>query len=134
MKHSNDKSPTLRQIHYLLLVEVLALSSCISGAPTLNDDQEHKLSALTVYPLGQLPTKPYTVMGEVSSADCTGAPMHGRIYGNVDRALDTLKRKAAAMNADSIIDVSCGAVPLLNNCYTAQKCSGKAVAFTSVAN
>jgi hypothetical protein len=25
------------------------------------------------------------------------------VYGNVDRALDTLKRKAGAMNADSII-------------------------------
>jgi hypothetical protein len=119
----------LSSLFSLLPLAVLALSSCVSGAPTLNDDQEHKLTALTVYPVGQLPTKPYNVLGEISAADCSGAPLGGRVYGNADRALETLKRKAAAMNADSIINVSCGAAPLLNNCWSAQKCTGRAISF-----
>jgi hypothetical protein len=109
---------------------VFALSSCVSGAPTLNDDQEHKLSALTVYPVGQLPTKPYNVLATISAADCTGSPMGGRVTGNVDRAMDTLKRKAVAMSADSIVDVSCGTAPMLNNCWAAQKCTGHAISFS----
>jgi hypothetical protein len=56
--------------------------------------------------------------------------MGGRVTGNVDRAMDTLKRKAVAINADSIIDVSCGAAPMLNNCWAAQKCTGRAVSFS----
>lgn len=54
-------------------------------------------------PVGQLPTKPYNVLADISAADCSGAPWGCGVYGNVDRALDTLKRKAGAMNADSII-------------------------------
>ena len=129
--YSNDKVRTLEPIQYLFLLPMLALSSCITGAPTLNDEQEHKLSSLTVYPLGQAPSKPYSEIGTVSAANCTGAPMHGRVYGNVDLALDALKRKAVVLNADSIIDVSCGAVPLLNNCWSAEKCWGKAIAFSN---
>jgi hypothetical protein len=86
----------------LLAIAVLALSSCVTGAPTLNDDQERKLSALTMYSLGQLPAKPYTVLAAISAADCSGPPGGGRVTGNADRAMDTLKRKAVAINADSI--------------------------------
>jgi hypothetical protein len=49
---------------------------------------------------------------------------------NVDRAMDTLKRKAVAINADSIIDVSCGAAPMVNDCWAAQKCTGRAISFS----
>ena len=113
-----------------LPIFVLALTSCVSGAPSLSDDQEHRLSALTVYPSGQLPTKSYNVLAVISAADCSGSPMGGRVTGNVDRAMDTLKRKAAAMNADSIIEVSCAAAPMVNNCWTAQKCTGRAISFS----
>jgi hypothetical protein len=107
------------------------LTACVSGAPDLNDEQEHRLSKLTVYPVGDAPTRPYDVLGDVTAADCTGAPGGGRVYGNVHRALDTLKRKAVAMNADSVIDVSCGAERLLNNCWSAQKCTGRAITFSA---
>lgn len=130
MAQLNQPFGTLRQASYLSPVAILVLSSCVSGAPTLSDNQEHKLSTLTVYPLGQLPAKPYKVLATISSADCSGAPLGGRVYGNVDRAMDTLKRKAVAMNADSIIDVSCGAAPMINNCWAAQKCSGRAISFS----
>jgi hypothetical protein len=128
----NNRLQRMWRITYLLPFTILALSSCVSGAPTLSDDQEHKLSTLTVYPHGQLPNRPYTVLAAaISGVDCSGAPLHGRVYGNVDVAMDTLKRKAVAMNADSIIDVSCGAVPLLNNCWSAQKCTGQAIVYSN---
>lgn len=109
------------------------LSACVSGPPTLTPTQEHKLQTLSLYQTGQLPTGPYVVLGAISAADCSGAPMGGRTSGNVDRAMDTLKRKAAAMNADAVIDVSCGAAPLLNNCWAAQKCTGRAITFPGAA-
>ncbi len=120
----------LRRFLYLMLA-VPTLTACVSGPPDLNDEQERRLSKLTVYPVGQPPSQPYSVLGTVSAADCSGAPLGGRVYGKVDRALDALKRKAAAMSADSVIEVSCGAAPLLNNCRVAQKCTGSAVAFTA---
>ena len=125
-----NRTPSILRISCALPIAVFALSSCVSGAPTLNDDQEHKLSALTVYPLGQLPTKPYNVLATLSAADCSGSPMGGRVTGNVDRAMDTLKRKAVAINADSIIDVSCGTAPMVNDCWAAQKCTGSAISFS----
>jgi hypothetical protein len=125
-----------RRIKYLSSISIfLALSSCISGAPTLNDEQEHKLSTLPVYPLGELPTKPYHVLRAISAADCSGSPMGGRVIGNVNRALDTLKRKAVAINADSIIEVSCGVAPMVvNNCWRAQECTGRAISFSEVSS
>jgi hypothetical protein len=34
-----------------------------------------------------------------------------------------------AMQADAVIEVRCGAAPLLNNCWAAQKCTGQAVKY-----
>lgn len=116
-----------------IVIAASVLSSCVSGAPSLTDDQEHKLSALAVYPLGQASNQPYTVLGALSAADCSGSPMGGRVTGKADRALDTLKRKAVAMNADAIIEVSCGTAPMLNNCWAAQRCTGQAISFSSPA-
>jgi hypothetical protein len=124
----NDARAMLQMLAALGAV-ACALSACISGAPTLTDSQESKLTSLTVYPLGQTVTKPYSVLADLSAADCSGSPMGGRVTGNVDRAMDTLKRKAVAINADSIIDVSCGSAPMVNNCWAAQKCTGRAISF-----
>jgi hypothetical protein len=32
--------------------------------------------------------------------------------------------------ADSIVGVSCGAAPIVNNCWAAQKCTGQAISFS----
>jgi hypothetical protein len=131
MTYSNNRvHPLRRRAGHLLPLAALALASCVSGAPALTEDQEHRLSTLTLYPSGQFPTRPYKELAALTAADCSGAPLGGRVWGNVSRALDTLKRKAAAIDADSIIDVSCGAAPLLNNCWSAQKCTGRAVSFS----
>jgi hypothetical protein len=124
----NDARTMLRMLGALAIV-ACALSACISGAPTLTGNQLSKLTSLTVYPLGQTVTKPYTVLADISAADCSGSPMGGRVTGNVDLAMDTFKRKAVAINADSIIDVSCGTAPMVNNCWAAQKCTGRAISF-----
>jgi hypothetical protein len=125
----NSKAPQVSRIIFFSPIAVLILSSCVSGPPSLSDDQEHKLSSVSTYPLGQTPAQPYTVLGNLSAADCSGSPMGGRVTGRADRALDTLKRKAVAINADSIIEVSCGTAPMVNNCWAAQECTGKAISF-----
>ena len=39
----NERLHSMWRIAYLLPFSIVALSSCVSGAPTLSDDQEHKL-------------------------------------------------------------------------------------------
>ncbi len=113
----------------LLLGLTLIVGGCISGAPRLTPDQQLKLAKITVHKTGENPTKEYTVLEGLSAADCSGAPGGGRVWGNSERAIETLRRKAAAVNADAVVDVSCSPVPLLNNCFAAQRCSGEAVRF-----
>ncbi len=113
-----------------LLAFALLLGGCISGAPRLLPEQELRLEKITVHQDGEpLTTQNYKVMEKLSAADCSGAPGGGRLWGNAERAIDTLKRKAAAVNADAIVNVSCHAIPFLNNCFAAQRCSGEAVQF-----
>jgi hypothetical protein len=44
----------------------------------------------------------YKVVSEVSGADGSGAPAGGRVWGNPEKAIHTLKAKAVALNADAI--------------------------------
>ena len=107
----------------------LIVVGCISGAPRLMPDQQLRLEKITVHETGNNPSQEYTVLEGLSAADCSGAPGGGRVWGNAERAIETLRRKAAAVNADAVVNVSCSAVPFLNNCWAAQKCSGEAVLF-----
>jgi hypothetical protein len=107
----------------------LVLSGCVSGAPTLTLDQYAKLNQISTFKPGDTPPKEYRVLSDVSGADCSGAPAGGRVWGTSENAIRILVMKAAALNADAVINVTCGAVPMLNNCWAAQKCSGTAVAF-----
>ena len=43
-------------------------------------------------------------------------------------AIENLKEKAVALNADAVVNVRCGPAWLLNNCLYDDKCSGDAVA------
>ena len=109
---------------------LLTLGGCISGAPTLTSEQEAKVEKMMVYKVGEKPDREYKVLQDISAADCSGAPGGGRVWGTAEKSIDTLKRKAVEINADAVINTSCGAVPLvLNNCWAAQKCSGEAVVF-----
>ena len=112
-----------------ILAASLILGGCVAGAPRLTSDQELRLEKISVHKIGASPSKEYKVLDEISAADCSGAPAGGRVWGNAEKAMETLRRKAAAMNADAIVNASCGAAPLLNNCWAAQKCSGQAVLF-----
>jgi hypothetical protein len=110
-------------------VFVWVLTACVSGAPELTPEQEQKLSNVSVYPPGEAPTQTFKPMGDVSGADCSGAPAGGRVWGNAEKAVESLKKKAVAAGADAVIDVHCAAAPFLNNCWAAQKCTGQAVRF-----
>ena len=105
----------------------IAVSACVSGAPTLTPVQESQVSRVAIYKVGESPPEKYQTVQTLSAADCSGAPAGGRVWGNAEQAIDTLKRKAVEINADAVVNVSCSSVPMLNNCWAAQKCSGEAV-------
>jgi hypothetical protein len=107
----------------------LCVAACVSGAPDLTPEQDQKASTLGVYRPGDAPNRAFTPVAQVSAADCSGAPAGGRVWGNAEKAIETLKKKAVAMQADAVIEVRCGAAPLLNNCWAAQKCTGQAVKY-----
>ena len=119
----------MKTLTLALLTLTITLISCVSGPPLLTSDQEDRFMKISVHKVGENPGREYTVLEEISGADCSAAPAGGRIWGNAEKAIETLKKKAAAMNADAVINVICGAVPFLNNCWAAQKCSGQAVIF-----
>jgi hypothetical protein len=77
-----------------LLSLCLALCGCVSGAPTLTSDQESRLGKLSVHKVGEPPSKSYETLQEISAADCSGASAGGRVWGNAERAVDGMKRKA----------------------------------------
>ncbi len=108
---------------------ILLLTACISGAPDLTDQQQVKQGNIIVLRQGEILSREYKVISQVSAADCSGAPYGGRVWGEAEKAIETLKAKAAFINADAIINVSCSAVPMLNNCWAAKKCSGEAISF-----
>lgn len=113
-----------------LPVICLIVGACVSGPPDLTVAQQQKAASLPLYPPGVTPSRAYSVLQTITAADCSGAPLGGRVWGNAERAIEALKSKAVAANADAVIDVKCAAAPLLNNCWAAQKCTGQAVAFT----
>lgn len=114
----------------ILILSALSLgvAGCVGNAPRLTAEQQSRVAKMGVYKPDEQHPGEYRVLQSISAADCSGAPAGGRVWGNAERAIDTLKRKAAALEADAVINVRCGAVPLLNNCWAAQKCSGDAVA------
>ena len=110
-----------------IVIVSLGLCGCVSGAPTLTPEQESQASQVAVYKPGDSTPGKYQILDTISAADCSGAPAGGRVWGNAEKAIETLKQKAVAMGADAVINVSCSSAPLLNNCWSAQKCSGEAI-------
>ncbi len=109
----------------LVLASCAALIACISGAPQLTEAQNERVPYVGIYKAGETPGQKYSVIGAVESADCSGSP--GRLHGTDEKALEILQRKTVALGGDAVVDVSCGGVPLLNNCWAARKCTGNAV-------
>jgi len=113
----------------IIFIFLHSLMACVSGAPKLSPEQSIQLESFPVFKMGNPPNKSFDVLSTVSGADCSGAPYGGRVWGDAEKAIDVLKAKAIYENADAVVNVSCGAIPLLNNCWAAQKCSGDAVAY-----
>ena len=93
---------------------VFFVVGCVSGPPELSPEQERHLSTLNVYPPGEVPKQKFEPIGEVSGADCSGAPAGGRVWGNAEKAIETLRKKAVAQGADAVIEVHCAAAPFLS--------------------
>lgn len=112
----------------IILIAFSLLSvSCVSGPPTLTQDQLKRLGIIEIYKEGESPSKKYRKLDDISAADCSGAPAGGRIWGDAEKAIQILKMKAASHDADAIIKTTCGSVPFVNNCWAAKKCDGIAV-------
>ena len=111
----------------ILTLLSINIISCVAGPPTLTPAQWEKLENIKVYKKGEVPSEKYTKLNEISAADCSGAPAGGRVWGNAENAVKTLKMKAVAQNADAVINTDCGSIPFVNNCWAAQKCDGIAV-------
>ena len=114
----------------ILVVLSFSIASCISGAPRLSHEQMEQLQIIEVYKEDESPSKEYTELSAISAANCSGGPKATRLWGSADKSIQILKMKAAAQMADAVIKVSCGSVPLLNNCWAARKCNGIAVKWT----
>ncbi len=112
--------------NHIILVSFLFLNGCISGAPNLTSEQQANLSKIKIHRAGNDPIYEYTTLSDISSADCSG-PGITRLYGDEGKAIDILLAKAASINANAIIKVSCGIAPLVNNCWAAKKCNGLAI-------
>jgi hypothetical protein len=119
----------MKRNYVSIAMAVFALDGCVSGAPRLAPEQEGRLATLAVYQPGQAPNREYKLVREISATDCSGAPLGGRVLGNAEKAIETLKQKAAAVNTDAIVNESCAAIPFVNNCWAAKKCTGQAVQF-----
>ncbi len=116
----------------VVILGASALIGCVSGAPTLTTEQEAQVSAVQVFKAGDPGPTQYQSLGTMSAADCSGAPGGGRVWGEAEKAIATLKEKAVAAGADALIGVSCSAAPFVNNCWSAQKCTGEAVKTASI--
>lgn len=112
---------------WILSLSGFLLAACVSGAPRLTAAQAERLDQIELFKAGQTVDRSYAPVQSISGADCSGAPVGGRVWGDAEKAVETLRKKAAALGADAVLEVSCGAVPLVNNCWAAQKCSGQAV-------
>lgn len=122
---------TLMRIGGLSMILSIGVYGCVSGAPTLTPEQASRASRVAVYKVGDSTPGKYQILDTVSAVDWSAAPAGGRVWGNADGGIDTLKRKAVALGADAVIIVSCSSAPFLNNCWSAQKCSGEAIKIES---
>ena len=112
-----------------MLIVSSIVYGCVSGAPKLTQAQQESLKSVSVFKEEDTLPSEYTVIENISAADCSGAPYGGRIWGKAEKTIETLKKKAVVIGANGIINTSCGVAPLVNNCWAAKKCSGTAVKF-----
>ena len=113
----------------MITCTLFVLVSCVSGAPRLTDDQQVRLANIQLFKAGNEPKQSVKLLGEISGADCSAAPYGGRVWGTSQGAVEVLKAKAAAMNADAVVEITCYSIPFLNNCWVAMKCNGSAAKF-----
>jgi hypothetical protein len=112
---------------YILTASLILLSGCVSGPPPITPAQIDKYyDTLELYKSGDTPPHEFETIAEVNGLSCT-SKYGTRISGEEKGALHIMKVKAASLNADAVINYSCGSSVLLNNCWFPTICSGVAV-------
>jgi uncharacterized protein YbjQ (UPF0145 family) len=112
---------------YILLSTLILLTGCVSGPPAITPAQIDKYyDTLELYKSGDVLPHEFENIAEVDGLSCT-AKYGARITGEEKGALHIMKVKAASLNADAVINYSCGTGMFLNNCWFPTICSGVAV-------
>jgi hypothetical protein len=124
MAFISNRINKLKIVFYSILVVLLC--GCVAGAPKLTDEQSNRVLQIEVFKKEDKPIREFIVLDEISAAICTEFNDKAQAI-NSGKSILILMHKAAALNADAVIDVSCGGIPYVNNCWLAQKCDGKAV-------
>jgi hypothetical protein len=111
----------------IFIFSILVLSGCVSGAPYLTEEQNIKSKNIQIYRDGDVLDRSFNLLDEVKAADCSALPWGMRIYGNEEKSIEILKAKAAALDANAVVNVTCRVIPYLNNCWASRYCIGTAV-------
>lgn len=106
---------------------MILCSACVSGPPQLTVAQENRLARIKLYNEGINPLRKFKFVEKISAADCSDAPLGGKVWDEEDKALIILLMKAAALGADAVVNLDCGVAPLVNSCWAVKKCDGEAV-------
>ncbi|MCU7844478.1 MAG: hypothetical protein KZQ93_11630 [Candidatus Thiodiazotropha sp. (ex Monitilora ramsayi)] len=108
------------------------LTGCVSAPPYISTTQVNLYyDNLELYKIGETVPKDFEIIEKVDGLSCTnkyGARTHGEEKG----AFHIMKVKAASLNADAIIEYSCGKGFLVNNCWVPSICSGVAVKYKKI--
>ena len=103
------------------------LAGCATGASGGPAAQQAQVSPIAILKPGEPTPGRYQILETISAVDCSGAPAGGRAWGNAEKAIESLRQKAAQLGADAVVNVSCSSELLLHNCWSAQRCSGDAI-------
>ncbi|RRS08699.1 hypothetical protein EAG18_10920 [Pseudoalteromonas sp. J010] len=112
--------------NFSLVALITLLTGCVAGAPPLTPQQQTNLAKIQVFKVGETPSFKFQELSQIKAADCSG-PSGTRLYGDEGKAMDVLLAKAASVDANAIVNVSCGSAPYVNNCWVAKMCKGTAV-------
>ena len=103
------------------------LAGCATRASAPPPEQQAQVSPIAILKPGEPTPGRYQILDTISAVDCSGAPAGGRVWGNAEKAIESLRQKAAELGADAVVNVSCSSELLLHNCWSAQRCSGDAI-------
>lgn len=115
-----------------LMFAILFLTGCVSNARLVRQlTKAQRANALTMEVLRGPISRPHKILKTVEGLSCL-RNIHTDKTPRESEAITSAMLKAAAMNADAVINLSCersSGMDLANNCFTSIVCSGDAVRY-----